>query len=190
MVRRAKGEEETRRRITKSTVALHEQLGPARTSVKAIAEHAGVPRSTVYRHFPDERSLFIACTEHWMAANPPPDPASFASNDDPVRRLHEVLSNLYPYYRRTRPMMESIHRDAEVMPLVKEMMGGYRGYLASMRDLLMQGRQPEPAAAKTVEAAIGHALSFPAWRSLAIEQGLSDEECRRLMCCLADSVSG
>jgi len=188
MVRRAQGEEETRRRITKSTVALHEQLGPARTSVKAIAEHAGVPRSTVYRHFPDERSLFAACTGHWVAANPAPDPAPFAAIEDPARRLHEVLSNLYPYYRRTRPMMESIHRDAEIMPLVKEMMGGYRGYLATLRDLLMQGRQPEPAGARAVEAAIGHALSFAAWRSLAIEQGLSDAECRELMCCLAQAV--
>ena len=61
MKRRAELEEETRRRITESAVALHERVGPAQTSITAIAELAGVRRSTVYRHFPDEETLFAAC---------------------------------------------------------------------------------------------------------------------------------
>ena len=74
MTRRAALEAETRLRITESAIALHERLGPARTTVSAIAEHAGVRRSTVYRHYPDEEALFDACSSHWRAANPPPDP--------------------------------------------------------------------------------------------------------------------
>src|SRR5207249_7502969 len=73
MMRRAEAEQYTRLRITESTVELHATLGPAQTSVSAVARHAGVRRSTVYRHFPDEQSLFSACTGHWMAANPFPD---------------------------------------------------------------------------------------------------------------------
>jgi AcrR family transcriptional regulator len=42
-------------------------------SVSAVAAHAGVRRSTVYRHFLDEVALFDACTTHWAAANPLPD---------------------------------------------------------------------------------------------------------------------
>ena len=53
---RADAEAETRRRITESTVELHGTLGPSRTSISAVAQRAGVRRSTVYRHFPDERS--------------------------------------------------------------------------------------------------------------------------------------
>lgn len=181
MNKRAAAEEETRRRITQSTVDLHEALGPARTSISAIAEHAGVRRSTVYRHFPDEVALFTACTEHWMAANPPPDPSPWTAIPDTDDRLRAALGELYSYYRRTRRMMESIHRDEEIMPLVKEMMGSYRGYLENARVLLLDGRLPEADRTRTVRAAIGHALSFPAWRSLAVEQGLSDEECSDLM---------
>ncbi len=181
MSRRAAAEEETRRRITRSTVALHETLGPARTSISAIADHAGVRRSTVYRHFPDELALFTACTEHWMSANPPPDPLPWAEIRDTDERLGVALGSLYPYYRRTRPMMESIHRDEAVMPLVKQMMGGYRGYLETARDLLLEGRALQADRRGSVRAAIGHALSFPAWRSLAVDQGLSDEECCDLM---------
>ena len=77
MKRRAEQQEQTRGRITESAAELHEALGPARTSISAIAERAGVRRSTVYRHFPDEESLFIACTSHWMEANMPPDLAAW-----------------------------------------------------------------------------------------------------------------
>lgn len=181
MSRRAAAEEETRRRITESTVALHQTLGPARTSISAIADHAGVRRSTVYRHFPDELALFTACTEHWMSANPPPDPWRWAAMKDTDERLTAALGALYPYYRGTRPMMESIHRDEAIMPLVKQMMGGYRDYLEAVRDLLLEGRPPQADPGGNVRAAIGHALSFPVWRSLAVEQGLSDEACGELM---------
>lgn len=182
MTRRAQAEEETRKRITRSTVELHETLGPSRTSVSAIAAHAGVRRSTVYRHFPDELALFTACTTHWMAANPPPDPSPWAMIEDADQRLSTALNALYPYYRRTQRMMENIHRDEEILPLVKQMMGGYRGYLESLRTFLLSDRAPPAARQQAVSAAIGHAVSFPAWRSLAVEQRLSDEDCADLMC--------
>src|SRR6476646_9149441 len=82
MRRRAELEEETRRRITESAVELHEELGPAQTSISAIADRAGVRRSTVYRHFPDEDALFAACSAHWRAANPPPDPSLWSAIAD------------------------------------------------------------------------------------------------------------
>src|SRR5215218_8885872 len=60
--KRAERQEETRRRIVEATVDLHQTVGPARSSVSAIAERAGVQRHTYYRHFPDERSLYLACS--------------------------------------------------------------------------------------------------------------------------------
>ena len=48
MKRRAERQEETRQRITEATVELHEALGPAKTTISAIAEKAGVQRLTVY----------------------------------------------------------------------------------------------------------------------------------------------
>src|SRR5215210_1962247 len=93
--RRAELEDQTRRRITESAVALHERLGPARTSISAIAQHAGVRRSTVYRHFPDEVALFDACSSHWREANPAPDPGAWAAIADPHERTRTVLRDLY-----------------------------------------------------------------------------------------------
>src|ERR1700730_7869849 len=85
--RRAEQEDETRRRITEAAVKLHGTVGPAGTPIKGIAAEAGVQRGTVYRHFPDLDSLFMACSAHWASLNPPPDPASWSAIGDPDERL-------------------------------------------------------------------------------------------------------
>src|SRR5207244_2576947 len=117
--KRAELEEQTRRRITESTVALHEEVGPARTSISAIAERAGVRRSTVYRHFPDEDTLFAACSSHWRAANPAPNPADWAAIEDPGERTQKALRELYEFYARTEGMYSSLMRDEPLMPIVQ-----------------------------------------------------------------------
>src|SRR3954465_951907 len=102
--RRAELEEETRRRITAATVELHREVGPARTTISAIAERAGVERLTVYRHFPDERSMFEACTTHYASEVPQPDPAKWAGIEEPAERLRAALLAFYDYYRRAEQM--------------------------------------------------------------------------------------
>jgi AcrR family transcriptional regulator len=181
MKRRAELEELTRRRITESAVALHGTLGPARTSISALAEHAGVRRSTVYRHFPDEASLFAACTAHWTADNPVPDIGAWAAIEDPDARLRAALDALYPYYRRTARMMENLIRDEAVSELVRQNFAGYHQYLAAARDALVRGRRARGRARTRERAAIGHALAFATWRSLALDEGLDDAQAAELM---------
>jgi len=71
--RRAEQQEETRRRIVEAAVELHSSLGPARTTISMVAERAGVQRHTLYAHFPDERSLLMACSGLVEERSPPPD---------------------------------------------------------------------------------------------------------------------
>jgi len=189
-MRRAEAEQRTRVRITESTVELHGMLGPARTSVSAVARHAGVRRSTVYRHFPDEHSLFAACTSHWMAANPFPDINRWKAIDDSAVRLRSALSELYAYYRHTERMMSNVLRDERTMPLVKRLLGGYRDYLSAARDTLMIGSGVRGLAQRQVSAAIGHALTFTTWRSLVREQGLTETQAAGLMCRLVGRGAG
>ena len=186
MKRRAELEEQTRRRITESAVALHEELGPARASISAIAERAGVRRSTVYRHFPDEEALFTACSSHWRAANPPPDPGAWAAIEDPAERTEAALRQLYAFYRRTEGMYTSLLRDEPLVPGIARRLRDFYGYLGAIQDLLMASRGLRGRAARRTHAAIGHALAFPTWRSLAREQGLSDDDAVALMCVLVE----
>ncbi|MFL5894868.1 MAG: TetR/AcrR family transcriptional regulator [Thermoleophilaceae bacterium] len=187
---RAAHEEETRRRITESAVHLHGTVGPAHASISAIAEHAGVRRSTVYRHFPDEAALFAACSGHWRNANPPPDLAAWADIADPGERLRTALEDVYGWYRQTEPMLTNLLRDATAVPLVGELLGaGYGVFLAAAADVLMAGRRARGRARRRVQAAIGHALAVTTWRSLACEQGLKDPEAAELMCALVAAAT-
>lgn len=188
--RRAELEAETRRRITESAVELHGTLGPARTSISALAEHAGVRRSTVYRHFPDEETLFTACNSHWGASNPPPSLDRWAAIGDPDERLQAALRQLYSHYRRTERMMDNVLRDEATMPIITQMLGSYRAYLAAARETLIRGRGARGGARRRLLAAIGHSLAFPTWRSLAREQGLEDDQGAELMCRLVDAAAG
>jgi AcrR family transcriptional regulator len=163
---------------------LHGTLGPSRTSISAVAERAGVRRSTVYRHFPDEAALFTACSSHWAQLNPPPDIGAWAAIEDPAKRLRTALGELYSFYERTDQMMDNLIRDEDLVPTVKRMFGAYRGYLDAAREVLMDGRRARKRA-----AAIGHALAFPTWRSLVREQGLRSPDAAQLMCRLVGSSS-
>jgi AcrR family transcriptional regulator len=189
MKRRAELEEQTRRRITESAVALHQELGPAQTSISAIAERAGVRRSTVYRHFPDEDTLFAACSSHFRAANPPPDPRSWSSIESPAERTRTALGEVYAFYARTEAMYESLLRDEPLVPAVERRLRDFHGYLRSIQDDLAAGRRVRGRRAKYVRAAIGHAIAFPTWRSLTHEQGLGNDDAVELMCRLVDDAA-
>lgn len=180
--RRAELEQQTRQRITESAVELHGTLGPARTSMSAVAEHAGVQRSTLYRHFPDEAALFEACSSHWRAANPSPDLDAWAAIAGPDERLRSALGALYPDYRRTQKMRTNLLRDEATHAVTGRLMRGYHAYLDAARDVLMRDRRLPARARKGVQAAIGHALAFGTWRSLAVDQGLDDNAAAELMC--------
>jgi AcrR family transcriptional regulator len=182
MKRRAELEEQTRLRITESAAELHGTLGPSRTSVSAVAEHAGVRRSTVYRHFPDEAALFGACSAHWAAANPAPDIGSWAAIADPAERLRRALEELYAYYRSTEGMMANLTRDAPVMTTVQQLFGAFGQFLAAAGDTLMRGRGARGKARGRAHAAVGHALAFTTWQSLARGQQLDDAQAADLMC--------
>src|SRR5687767_2506204 len=106
--KRADAMEETRRRITEAAVELHGSVGPARTTVSAVAERAGVQRHTVYRHFPTEKELFAACSTHFEALNPAPDSSRWAQIEDPDERLETGLDELYRWYERTGAMWANV----------------------------------------------------------------------------------
>ena len=157
-----------------AAVELHQRDGPLATTITAIAERAGVERLTVYRHFPDEPSLHAACTAHYFAHNPPPDPERWRKRRDPEERLRTALEELYEFWRRTEPMMSSVLRDYEVDP--ERAGGGAVAFMARARDALLPGWSLRGRARTRLVAAIGHAVHFRTWRSLVGDGELTTAE--------------
>lgn len=162
-VRRAAAEEETRLRIVEALIELHADVGPARTTVSAVAERAGVERLTVYRHFADEQSMFRACSALYLERNPPPEPLP-AGDSEPMVAVRRTLAAVYAWYRRNEAMFSNVLTDVERMPSLRESTEGLRTYVAdvaSRLDRLFDGRNARR------HATILHALEFGSWRSLS-----------------------
>lgn len=177
--RRAEQQAQTKQRIVKATVALHETLGPANTSIKAIAEKAGVQRLTVYRYFPDENSLFQACTSHWLALNPPPDIENW-KNFTTIEQTHEVLLAFFNYYRDTETMWRSAYRDIDEVAALKTVMIDFELYIDNVRNRILPPWKLRGKKKQQLSATLRHCLRFSTWSSLNNEK-LNDRQITELV---------
>jgi AcrR family transcriptional regulator len=178
---RALRQAETRQRIVEAAVGLHSTIGPARTTISAIAERAGVERHTVYAHFPDDRALFGACSRHWRLEHPLPDLAALEAIEDPEARLRQGLNELYGWYASVEVDLALFARDAYVLD-AEVVTEGARG-VAALGETIAAGWPRR----KSTRAAIGHALEFETWRSLVRRQGLSRTQAVDTMMALISS---
>jgi AcrR family transcriptional regulator len=171
--RRAERQAETRRRIVEAALALHSDVGPAKTTISAIAEHAGVQRHTVYAHFPDDAALLRACSAHWRTQNPRPDVAGLD--------LGDALSALYDWYERTEGPVTLFARDSYLYP---DLWAERRRAIDQIADGLARplGRR------RIVRAAVGHAVAFETWRSLVPREGLTNAQAADAMVAFIHSV--
>lgn len=172
MVRRAELVDETRQRITEAAVRLHTTVGPAHTSISAVAEEAGVTRLTVYRHFADLDTLFQACRAHWLAQKPPPDARAWVAIPDLEARARRAFGELYAWYREHGDELFPIARDAAALPLSAQQARAAEN--RALGDALVAGFFADDADGRTLRAVARHLVEFWTWRSLAVLQGLDD----------------
>ncbi len=169
---RAGRQEATRQRIVEATVELHEEIGPARTSISAIAERAGVERLTVYRHFATEGDIFQACSARFNELHPLPDLATWEAIDDPFERLALGLTELYRYFADTERMMSAVIRDAPSTPAMREPFADYQQRFRAMFELLVAGFVAKGIPAERVQLSIRLAIDFYTWQIMVREQGM------------------
>ena len=180
--RRADGQSRTRQRIVEAAIELHQTIGPAATTISQIAEHAGVGRVTVYRHFPDELTLARACSGQYFERNPPPDPEPWSAISDPTERLLTGLRATYAYHRATQAMLSHVLADARDHPV----MAPYHEHWRGLAEVLVAPWPVRGRRRASLLAAVALALSFDTWRTLCLEHGLTDDQaaelCLRLTC--------
>lgn len=165
--RRSEQQAETRLRIVEAAVALHGSVGPAQTTYSMVAERAGVQRHTLYAHFPDERSLFLACSGLTMERDPLPDAEPWREIAYGRERLRAGLAAIYGWFERNAALAACVLRDAEHHALTREMvelrMGPQMAAYAEVLGGQLNAKQ---------QAMLRLALSFFTWRTLVSEGGL------------------
>lgn len=166
--KRADQQAETRLRIVEAAVELHGTAGPARTTYSMIAERAGVQRHTLYAHFPDERSLFMACSTLHLERQPLPDADAWRTIKDRDARLRTGLRALYGWYERNEGVAGCILRDIEIHDVLREVAGiQFVPRLMACEAVLAEGLSTEQ------KAVLHLAAHFYTWRSLVRASGLT-----------------
>jgi AcrR family transcriptional regulator len=181
MKRRAERMQDTRRRITEATVELHRTVGPARTTVSAIAEKAGVQRHTYYAHFPEVKDLYQACTAHYLERNPLPDPSRWEQISGSEERLGRALSEVYAYYEGNEAMLTNVLRDTPLDPVLQENNVFLFRHWEAMRDTIADAFEASGERHEALLGAIALALDLQTWRTLVRQQGLDEEKAMELM---------
>ncbi len=183
---RAEAQAETRRRIIEATVALHEEVGPAKTTVAEIARRAGVQRLTVYKHFPEEAELFAACQGRFLADHPMPDYPALLATPDPVPA---VLRALYASYGERAPMTSKVLRDRSALPALDGLLAATMdASMAHLAEALAGSFKARGKRAQRLRAVIAVALDFWTWHRL-VSTGLDDGAAADLMSDVVASVA-
>jgi AcrR family transcriptional regulator len=179
---RAESQERTRQRIAKAAAELHEEVGPAETTVAEVARRAGVSRLTVYKHFPDNAALYPACSAHYASEHPLPDFGAALAREDSVDRVRSLLRVVYGgLYRERQGMMRNLYRDRRLDPALDEFMGNnLDAAIAGLEEALAAGFELEADRAARLRSLIGVALAFSTWDRLTSE-GMDDESAADLM---------
>lgn len=170
--RRAERLDEMRNRIVEATVELHTSVGPANTTISAVAERAGVQRHTVYSHFPTETDLFAACSAHWAALHPFPDDVAWKAIEDPELRLRAALHAVYEWYETVGHDLDVFRRDARIHATTAQLVARREARLLDLRDALKDGWPRR----KAVRAALAHSLELETWDSLVRRHGLTRQQ--------------
>ena len=187
--KRAESVADTRRRITEAAVELHGTVGPARTTMSAVARRAGVQRQTLYRHFPTEEALLGACSAMFWEHAPPPDAGAWRAVAEPGDRLSMGLDEAYRYYEQAAPMLAGIERDREFIPGVDRHMAPFEAFRAEALDVLSAGWGARGGRARLVRTAVGHALAFETWASIVRDGGATRPQAVELMRALVERAA-
>jgi len=174
---RAKTQAETRQKIVEAAMKLHQAKGIAATSMRDVAQEAGVGTVTVYRHFADDSELLGACSGTYFERHPFPDLESWRTVPDAETRVRRGLAETYAFHRETEPMMARVIDEARDLPIMEP----YHAFWRHAEGILLEAFSERERSDPKLKAALALALRFETWQLLTRHQGLSDEDAVELL---------
>ncbi len=178
----------TRESIVSAAFDLHATVGPSRTTISAIAAHAGLQRHTVYAHFPDLGSMYEACTTHGIKAMGMPDPEDWRAIASARDRLNHGVRAMVAWHRANGAALERLLFDVSQDTPPPSTPDPFEVRMRDLRAALTDGWPVDEARRPLLDAVVGHAIHFTTWRSLAIG-GLDDERISVLLVGLVKGIA-
>lgn len=108
----------TERRIVEATLAVHDDQGISATTVRDIAERAGVAPSTVLHHFPRMDDLIRACGALAEQLLPMPDESVLAGASGTFERVASMAQAMFEWWDRMGPGFDHLRVDRRRIPEV------------------------------------------------------------------------
>jgi AcrR family transcriptional regulator len=179
MDKRKAAVEETRQRILEATLALHSEKGIFGTSWQDIAHRADVSVGTVYKHFPSLDELVPACGELAYAIIRPPSledaPQIFAEANSLEERLGRLIEELYAFYERGAPYIETDFQERR-LPAVVEWEEYMRATIAGFVREALVCAEPDEHTVQSVSAL----LDFSTFKSF-LDRDIQKEQAAKTM---------
>jgi AcrR family transcriptional regulator len=97
-------------KILEAARDLIEGQGFSATSMRQIAENAGIGKATIYHHFKDKNALFLALLDK-AGKDLRFDPASFADEPDPHQRIQKVTHSCLSFLAGMMDLMNIARRE-------------------------------------------------------------------------------
>jgi AcrR family transcriptional regulator len=172
--RRAETADETRQRLVEATFALHTEQGVHATSMKQIAERAGVSVGTVYHHFPTYDDAVNACDQHVARTYPLPTAAILDGVTAPAERVRRLVAEYFAHYARI-PWFEHIRAEPNPPPPVAAFIKYEESNRAALMREALKPTKIDPRQARSAAALIDIAV-YSALRRAGFSTAAAAEE--------------
>jgi AcrR family transcriptional regulator len=151
--RRGESTEETRQRIVQACFDLHAEQGIAATTMKQIAERAGVSVGSVYNHFPTYDDAIRACGAHAFGLGPMPSGDLFEGVAAQGERVRRLALAFYRFFDRLRAF-GYVQAEQELLPVLKPFVEDEKQLRHALALAALGGADPDRAA--TLAALLDH----------------------------------
>lgn len=165
--RRAETAEETRRRIVEATFQLHSEKGIGSTTLRDIAQRAGVAIGTVYNYFPQYDDVIVACGALSKQLAAPPTTAVLEPAKTADERIRLLVREVFAFYSRM-PGFEHVRAERSDFEPIEAFCREEEAQRRALVEAAFRGMR----AGRRVRALAFALLDFTTWQNL-LASGLS-----------------
>lgn len=140
----------------RATFELHGEQGIVGTTMRQIAERAGVSVGSVYNHFPSYDEAILACGAYAFSLAPEPSAALFDGVNDVAERVRRLAHATFAQFERLRAF-GYVAAEQDRVPVLKRFVDQERAQRLSLAAAAL-GEPATGEKARTLAALLDHGV--------------------------------